>query len=75
MVLSNHTRPIENRPRWAKIAVGDDPDITLDALQRGLTISLIATKGVRLLTCGPAPIMPHLVQSIRPFGPRLSPMS
>jgi hypothetical protein len=36
---------------WAKNSLGDDPDLTLEAFQRGLTVGLIATKGADFETC------------------------
>jgi CBS domain-containing protein len=36
---------------WAHSSLGDDPDLTIEALQSGLTVGLIATKRADLETC------------------------
>ncbi|SDR39049.1 hypothetical protein SAMN05519103_02589 [Rhizobiales bacterium GAS113] len=39
------------RSAWANSSIGNDPDLTVEALQSGLTVSLIATKRADFETC------------------------
>src|SRR5262245_26130673 len=45
------TEMIVSPAPWAKRALSDDPHITLETFQKGLTVSLIATERSKFETC------------------------
>jgi hypothetical protein len=62
---SHSHRQIVTHSPWARSSVGDQPYATLEALQKGLTIALIATARVSLETCTSDDMLPSVMASPR----------
>jgi hypothetical protein len=53
---------------WASSAVGDEPEAAMEALQKGLTVGLIATKSECLVTCQQSEPLSIVVERNRSDG-------
>ena len=53
---------------WAQGSIGDQPQVTLEALQKGLTINLIATRRANFATCLQNETLAEVVPRNRPLG-------
>ena len=56
------------RNQWANSSIGDQLNVTIEALQKGLTVSLIATKRVSFATCAQDETFSSVVARNRPSG-------
>src|SRR5215469_3024038 len=71
MTTGNLKQPSESdalTAPWASRAVGDEPKVAMEALQKGLTVGLICTKSEHLVTCQESEPLSIVVERNRSNG-------
>jgi CBS domain containing-hemolysin-like protein len=71
MTISNRTQSADEpngQIAWATSSIGNEPHVTIEALQKGLTVDLIATKRSSFETCAHDEMLSTVVERNRHNG-------
>jgi hypothetical protein len=71
MTISNRTQSTDEpngQIAWATSSIGNEPNVTIEALQKGLTVDLIATKRSSFETCAHDEMLSTVVERNRHNG-------